>query len=401
MASTACFRRWISRGAIGIASLLALGSTAVVGEETAPAETVVRKRKEPARLQLTGGEAEIKSNAAAAEVPPLPAGKTAAAAPRPPAALPADTAATPAAPAAGGAVTLRYKFAVNQQTYYSVNHVMKITTQKDQTSETAQNESDTVRHFRVVSVEADGSAILELMIDRVKMSARFGENDPITYDSAGKPAAKPPAKPDEEDSIAFDSTSPAPPPPLFKNIVETIGKPTARIKVSPTGEMLDVVRMNAPAPNPAAPEVADNDPSNNFLVILPAKAVKPGDTWSDKIDVRVALSKALTQNITILRKYELVSVKDSVATIATDSTVITPIRDPQINGQLIQRTPEGTVRFDIAQGQILSREMKLNKTEIGVFGDNSSMRAVSTRVEKLVTREAALQTAGGKEPALK
>ena len=121
--------------------------------------------------------------------------------------------------------------------------------------------------------------------------------------------------------------------------------------------------------------------------------MKVGDSWTDQIEVKVTISKGLTKNIAILRRYDLKAINGSQAVIEMNSTVATPIRDPKLNGQLIQRTPAGTILFDIENGQIVSRELKTDKTEIGVFDDNSSMRAVSSRIEKRLGRDEALRTA--------
>ncbi len=333
----------------------------IIAAEPAAAETPPT-RPAPARLDLP----ESAPAAAAVPTPPPPAGP----APAPPAVSAPAAIPVPAKESASqGPVALRYKFDVNQVVYYDVLHTMRITSQKNQSSETAENESHSVKHYRVISVEDNGSAVLELTIDRVRMTARFGENDPVTFNS------------DSTDS----------PPPQFERVRESVGKPLARVKVAASGELLNVVRAGAPAN--AGADSPDNDPGNNFLIPLPKTPVKVGDSWTDQIEVKVTISKGLTKNIAILRRYDLKAINGSQAVIEMNSTVATPIRDPKLNGQLIQRTPAGTILFDIENGQIVSRELKTDKTEIGVFDDNSSMRAVSSRIEKRLGRDEALRTA--------
>lgn len=365
------------------AAVLVLASvrTAASEEPLVP----VPRRSEPAKLNVPPATSELKKPAPAAPTgPAIPVSGTESAPTRPapsaPATLPASNPATllpPAAPTQpGAAVTLKYKFQTNELVYFDVTHTMTITTQKDSTTEAVTNVSRSIKHFRVVSVENDGTALLEPMIDRVQMAARFGQGDPVTFDSESKET----------------------PPVQFSKVQDSIGKPLARLRMTPTGELMNVVRLGAPAPAPApAGETPDNDPSNNFLIPLPKTPVTVGQTWSDKIDVKVSPSKGLTSNITVLRKYELAAVEGTKATIQMTSSVLTPVRDQLIAGQLIQRTPAGTIVFDMAAGQIVSRTMKLDKTEVGIFGDNSSMRAVSSQTDITLPREAAVRIA--KEPA--
>jgi hypothetical protein len=371
----------------------ALGAIVAFRTGTAADKAPAPKKPEPARLDVAPAAAPLKpvprksttvvpaSNDTPSATPAEKSTKADAAAPvdlptldavpapvpPAPAAAPAPVPPVPAPPAASGAakgaVTLKYKWEANQIFYFDSTSLMSISTQKDTTAETAMNESRSFKHYRVISVDPDGNALLELIIDRVKMLARFGENDPLT----------------------FDSNSEAAPPPQLRGIRDGIGKPTARVQVSAYGTLKDVTRLGAAAPGKGA--VADNDPSNNFLTVLPEMPTEIGGTWSEKIDVRVSVSKELTQNVTILRKFQLDAVEGNIARISMNSTVLTPVKDPMIIGQLIQRTPSAKIVFDIEKGQIVSRETRLDKTEIGVLGPNSSMRAVGEFVEKMVTRE--------------
>ena len=100
------------------------------------------------------------------------------------------------------------------------------------------------------------------------------------------------------------------------------------------------------------------------------------------VDVRTG--KTLVRPITLLRKHSLTSVKGNLATISISTRILSPIRDPKIRTQLIQRTPKVTVVFDLDRGVIVEKTMTINKRQIGGITENSSMHVVSKRTERLV-----------------
>lgn len=264
---------------------------------------------------------------------------------------------------------LRYQFRPNQFVHYEVVQTMSIETRKGEAAESTVNESRAHKHFRVVSVDSDGAGTLEAVIDRVELTAQFGDNPPIVY----------------------DSTSP-PPPPQFADVDKTIGKPIVRVKVAPTGKLLSVVRtlskdLQEGVTADTGDAAPDTDRSKNFLVVFPDKPVHVGETWTDKLQISVNVSKQLRQPVTLRRRYRLESVANGSATISLDTSVLTPVNDPHVRAELIQRTPKGTIVFDLNRGLLVSRTLSVDKTELGVFGGGSLMRAVSERTERLVPQE--------------
>jgi hypothetical protein len=279
------------------------------------------------------------------------------------AAKPAGDSAVVEKPADAREYRLAYKFAPNQFVHYEVVHDSTITVQYAEASETTFNRSKTRRHYRVMTVDEHGAGQLQLEIDHVEMQVRFGDNEPIV----------------------FDSDSAEPPPRQFEHVKKTVGQPLARFKVAANGRLLDVVRLNATAqPEDKSGDVPDNDPSRNFLVVFPEKPLRLGETWKDPIVTKVNVAKNLDRPITLHRLYRLESVDGNLATISLSTAVLEPIQNPGVRAQLIQRLPSGTIVFDLEQGIILSRKLSIDKLEVGVFGEKSSMRAVSERTERVL-----------------
>jgi hypothetical protein len=97
------------------------------------------------------------------------------------------------------------------------------------------------------------------------------------------------------------------------------------------------------------------------------------------------------------QKFTLESVTDDVATITIDTQILTPIHDPAIEAQLIQRLSAGTARFDISAGRILSQQLDLDRRVIGFSGPSSSMHYLTRFTEELLS--AAPETARRAAPA--
>jgi len=283
-----------------------------------------------------------------------------------------DTEEPVAAPVPAERYLLRYKFRPNDLVYYDVQQSSTQTIKSATLIDVHTNESSTRKHFRVISVDKSGAGLLELVIDHVFMRVKFGEGDPIE----------------------FNSQSEKPAPRQFHHVRDSIGKPRARIRITSNGKLKKVTLLNRSRRRiggigqmEQAPETDANDPSHNFLVKFPNKSIAVGETWSDRISVQVRITKSLTRPITLVRRYSLKSVKGSRATISMSTRILTPIRDPKILTQLIQRTPTGTAVFDIDRGVIVSRTTNINQRQVGGITGKSLMTVVSKRTEKLVTPE--------------
>ncbi len=278
------------------------------------------------------------------------------------------TAAVPLA-AEDGAYLLRYKFQPGQFVYYEVENAMKIVTQFDTAKEEVANNSQAWKQLRVVAVDEAGNAVLEPMVERVKMSAIKDAEDPVNYDSIS-----------EED-----------PPFQFRDVKKTVGRVIARVNVAANGELQQVTPLiddNEPLKDAARKK----DPRLNFLIVMPATPVKIGDTWKDRFSSDVTVDKGLRKEVVMQRTYQLAEVKGQIAVIRLKTTTITPVNDPQIEVQLIQSKPSGIIEFDMQQGMILSQTTVVDETVFGPFGPKSSMSAVTKSVEKLLPKRPDFKT---------
>jgi hypothetical protein len=261
--------------------------------------------------------------------------------------------------AAATKYTLRYRFAADSALHYTVGNDSTIDVQVGATSESVQHGSESGRVLRTVSLNPDGSAVLEVSIDYVNLSAGNGE-------------------------ISWDSRSGTEPPGEFKGIENTIGKPLMTVTVATSGTVT-AAESNGKAVDKEHLAAAQFD----LFPIFPDAAVAVGESWSEPFQVDVVTPSKLPKKVSLQRTYTLRAVDQGIAEIDVRTSVLTPIQDPLEEGQLIQRTPAGTLRIDLAQGRLLERVMKIDNKVVGFQGPQTALHVVGTRQESLGSEEKA------------
>lgn len=284
---------------------------------------------------------------------------------------------------------LAFKFEPNQITRYEVEQKSEIRTHAKDETETVKNTSKARRHFKVLAVdEKTGEADLELWIDWVHMVASF-DNPART----------------KTDPIEFQSDDPQKHPPQFADVLNTVGRPRATIRFTPTGKIVKILvgaPVEAPAAagqlkqGPAAPPLDDGSPES-FFIPLPEQPVAVGESWRDRFDVVLRDDTKNHFKITIQRVYRLAGIENDRARIEFHTAILTSIPNPSIGGQLIQRELSGKVVFDMARGLIVSRESGVENTVVGPFGPRSSMQAKSHHHEHLHVDEPLAQAPSSAE----
>ncbi len=256
---------------------------------------------------------------------------------------------------------LRYKFQPGQFLFYEVENTNKMMSRYGEKSEEMVNYTRTWKQLRIVSVDEQGGAMLEPLIERVQMSAKWDDKTPILYDSAT----------DEE------------PPMQFLAVKKSIGRVQAQFHVDPQGDLVQVTPLIKD--DAALVEAAKTkDPRLNFLVVLPKGKIRIGETWKDRFKTEVTVGKNLKERVEIQRTYELAEVNGTIATIKLKSGPVTPVIDPQIKVQLMQRTPKGTIQFDLGKGVMLSMSTVVDEEVVDAFGQQTSVRATTKSLDKLL-----------------
>jgi len=266
---------------------------------------------------------------------------------------------------------LRYRFQPGQFVHYEVDAKSKMVLMAREQTQTLRESRRTKKHFRVISVDDDGTAVVEPVIDHVVMEARSDDEPPVVFDS------------DDPDTDAKD----------FQQVKQTIGRAAVQLRFTSVGHLEDVLPLQ---PLESGKSVKPDPAKHGFLVALPEKPVQAGDTWSDDYSISVSvdgqLRKPLTKRVQIRRLYTLKEIEDGIAEIEFRTYPLAVERNPQVKVQLVQQSLAGTVKFDISRGLIIEWKSRSSGNVFGAFGPTSSMQAKSRRVERYVADPSASKT---------
>jgi hypothetical protein len=267
---------------------------------------------------------------------------------------------------------LKYKFKPGETLRTEVVHRAKVQTTIQGTTQTAETESKSVKVWAVKSVGEDGTATFEHRVENIDMWQRTSGRQEIRYNSE------------------TDKT----PPPGYEHVADAVGVPLSTVTMDGRGT---IVKRKV---NRAVPM----NVSTQMTMPLAAEPIAVGESWSSPVEIEVTQKDGTLKKIETRQKFTLASVADEVATIHVDSQILTPINDPAIEAQLIQRLSEGTVQFDLKAGRVLSQQLDLDRQVIGFSGPASSMHYVTRFTEKLLPAERTArksQKSAGKAPAAK
>lgn len=260
----------------------------------------------------------------------------------------------------GDAVRLTYRFQPSESLHleYKQNMTMDIrlpNLRRKLVSQTLAN-----KHLRVISVDENGNALVEPIIDRTRMSSQQDDDPESIFDSADGP----------------DSC-----PAEYRPLLATVGKPLVRIKFAPNGKL--IVADSVTGDGKISKDFKD-DPTLNFLIVFPDHPVQVGDTWKDEFEAIAQLDRTLKQGVKLRREYRLQKLEGALAEIELQTSCLTPLRDPMVEMQITARLLSGKIVFDHQRGQIVTREMRVESQVLNGIGPNTLVNTVMTQSERLV-----------------
>lgn len=249
--------------------------------------------------------------------------------------------------------TLRYKFAAGETFRTKVVHLVTVETKIQGTTETAKTRSVSTKLWKITDVAADGNITFQHSVEAVDMWQKMTGRAEISYNSQ------------------TDDKAPA----EYQAVADSLGKPLATITITPQGKVLD------------RDKVQFNGGIGSLAVPLPEQPVKVGQDWFVPYDVPLRLEDKTIKTIKTRQRYTLLKVETGIATISMKTEVLTPVNDPKIQSQLVQRLQDGTIKFDIDAGRIRSKQMDLDETVLGFAGQQSVMQYLARLTEEVTAGE--------------
>jgi hypothetical protein len=265
--------------------------------------------------------------------------------------------------AEGPTYTIRYQFQKGQTLDFEIEQQTTVASTVQEQSTEASVRNHSLRRWKVVDVDSEGVATIELSVLRVQMRSQEGNK-----------------------IIEYDSDDPEKQPENFKALKEVIGKPISMVRIAPDGALLEE------KPLVKAEGIATMQ-ADQILPLLPEKPVSPGDSWRRKFEIRVAKP---AERFPARQSFTLRDVRDGKATIKFKTTILAPIDTAALKAQLIQHRPSGTIEFDLERGLMLKQTQSLDETVVGVSGPASLFQMRMTATERLLDASLATNSKSGK-----
>ena len=260
------------------------------------------------------------------------------------------------APESTPRVTLEYRFQPGEKIDMDVSHRALTETTVGATSQSTETATDSRKTWTVVAVDDAGHATLEHSVDDVTMTSRTSDRG----------------------QIRWSSTSEDPAPPGYEMVKSSLGVPLSRLVVDRSGRLIER-RDLRPCPPSSTGDLV--------VVPLPEGPVAEGAEWTVPQEVIVDVPGGVRKAVRTRLRYQLAAIKDGVATIRVDTTVLTPIDDPRLESRLLERIWNGTIDFDIDRGRVLRRTTGIDRRVVGFEGPESSVRYKSSLEERLVEKK--------------
>ena len=249
---------------------------------------------------------------------------------------------------------LRYKFRSGETISADVSHRAITETTINGTTQHVETATDSIKSWKITDVDQDGSATLEHLVDHVKMMTRTSGME----------------------TVRWDSDSPETPPEGYGGVRLGLGKPLSELTIDSCGR---IIKRKNFFPSP---------PSNTgdlMVVPLPDAPVTVGTVWTVPDTVVVDLPGGNRKSVRTRLRYHVSKLDGDFAIIEVDTTVLTPIHDPQTESRLLERIWSGQITFDIVRGCVLKRSVSVDRRVVGFHGPASSIRYKASRKEQLVS----------------
>lgn len=248
---------------------------------------------------------------------------------------------------------LGYRFQKDDVFRTKVVHLATVENKIKGTSQTTRTRTVSTRVWRIQEVDAAGNITFDNIVERLEMWNHVEGRAQVHY----------------------DSESGEQPPQDFAMPAASVGKVLATIKINPQGRI--ITRTNNQAQfNPGIGDITVPFPPPE------QQPLKAGTTWSIPDELRMATADGTIKKIQTQQQYRLVKVEAGVATIAVQTQILTPVNDPKLQSQLVQKLQKGTIEFDVDAGRLIRKQMDIDEQVFGFNGPDSHMQYAARFTEE-------------------
>ncbi len=245
---------------------------------------------------------------------------------------------------------LKYKFRSGEVLRSEVIHRAIVETSIQGTSQTAETRSKSTKLWKVTAATPNGLITFVHSVESIELWQQMQGRQEVRYNSLT----------DKEV------------PPGYETAAKAVGVPLSIVTMDVRGNIKSREQKH-PQPDVQGPQIA---------IPLPGEPAAIGHTWTAPLEIEVMLPAGITKKIHTQQKFLLESVTEGIAKIHVETQVLTPVNDPVIEAQLVQRLSSGTIRFDIDAGRVLDQHLDLDRRVLGFSGPTSTMHYRTRYTEK-------------------
>ncbi|MEM9367445.1 MAG: DUF6263 family protein [Planctomycetota bacterium] len=264
----------------------------------------------------------------------------------------AEGGSSPETSATSESYQLRHHLMPGQVLRYEVTHVAKTKTKMDKAEETSSMHTISVRAWEVGD-SSESKMTFQHQIESVEMTQQNGD----------------------QEEVRWDSSSDEVPPAMFQAVADQMGSPLATVTINERGQEVHRESHGGTKANLGMGEL---------VLAFPKEPVKIGGSWAVPTEIKARKEDGSIKPIKIRQLYTLEKVKVGVATIRIKSEALTPIDEESVRAQVVQQLNNGTLRFDLDNGYLLSKELNWDETVVGFRGAGSMMEYRARLNEKLI-----------------
>ncbi len=248
--------------------------------------------------------------------------------------------------------TLAYRFQPGEVLRWDVLQQLRIKTTISNKTDLVDSRSQSTKVWTVLRVEEDGSAVVEHKVEDVDMHKSQSELPDSAYNS--KTASETPFE--------------------YKQVADNLNIPLSHLTVASNGEILKKIQL--------VPYVGGTLDSK-ILIPLPKEPVALGESWKVPSEAAIPQPNGTIKKIKLQQNFVLESVKNGLAIVKYSTICLTPVDEPKLEAQILDKLASGQVTLDLDTGHILSQQTDVKGQVIGFEGDASSIAHTGRFVETL------------------